>query len=85
MNEIQSTVSTIAKMLGMEKVNWPAAMKACRIAMKNGFTQDDFVKATQAMQQGDQKYWSIYSVFSKTDYWLAQLEPAKPEALKGVW
>jgi len=85
MNEIQSTVSTIAKMLGMEKVNWPRAMKACKIAMESGFTQDDIIKATQAMQQGDQKYWSIYSVFAKTDYWLAQLEPAKPEALKGVW
>lgn len=83
MNKYQSAVSTVQKMLGLEKISWSGATKACKQAMDDGFTLDDFVTATRNMMESDRKYWSLYSVFQKTDYWLS----AKPEpkAPKGVW
>lgn len=83
MNKYQSVVSTIAKMLELEKVNWPRVVKVCKEAMDNGFTPDDFIKATEAMKKGDKTYWSIYSVFQKTDYWLSKNETQ--DIFKGVW
>lgn len=81
MNQYQSAVSTVQKMLGVKKVNWSRAVKECKEAMEVGFTLDDFVVATRNMMNSDPKFWSLYSVFQKTDYWLG-LEPELP---KGVW
>lgn len=83
MNKYQSAVSTVQKMLGLEKVSWSRAVKVCKQAMDDGFTLDDFVTATQNMMESERKYWSLYSVFQKTDYWLAKKSEPKPP--KGVW
>lgn len=83
LNKYQSAVSTVQKMLGVEKVSWSRATKVCKQAMEDGFTLDDFITATENMMAGDKKYWSLYSVFNKTDYWLAAKK--EPQTLKGVW
>lgn len=83
MNKYQSAVSTVQKMLGLEKVSWSRAVKVCKQAMEDGFTLDDFVTATQNMMESERKYWSLYSVFQKTDYWLAK--KPEPKTPKGVW
>ena len=83
LNKYQSAVSTVAKMLGVDKVSWARATKVCKTAMDDGFTLDDFVTATQNMMETDSKYWSLYSVFQKTDYWLSAKQ--KPQTPKGVW
>lgn len=85
LNKYQSAVTTVQKMLGIEKVSWSRATKVCKQAMDDGFTLDDFVVATQNMMQAERKYWSLYSVFQKTDYWLGAKREPEPKALKGVW
>ena len=83
MNKYQSAVSMVQKMLNLEKVSWSRAVKVCKTAMDDGFTLDDFVTATENMKKADRKYWSLYSVFQKTDYWLTANQ--EPEKVKGVW
>lgn len=83
LNKYQSAVTTVQKMLGIEKVSWARATKVCKQAMDDGFTLDDFVTATENMMAADKKYWSLYSVFNKTDYWLGA--KPKPQVPKGVW
>lgn len=70
-------------MLGIEKPNWARATKVCKDALANGYTLEDFVQATEEMKKGDKKYWSIYSVFTKTDYWVGKSKQVNK--LKGVW
>ena len=75
-------VQRVANILGVEKVSWSRAMKACAQCISDGFTEDDIIEAALNMKEGDSKYWSIYSVFMKTDYWMSQSKPKTP---KGVW
>ena len=83
MDKYRSAISTVAKMLNVERISWSRAVKECRQAMEDGFTLDDFVEATRNMKETDPKYWSMYSIFQKTDYWLG-VKP-KPQKPKGVW
>lgn len=82
--EIKTVVTTVAKILNIDKVSWARAIKACKQAMQDGFTLDDFIIATENMKEVDQKYWSIYSIFQKTDYWL-RMKPPKKVWRKGIW
>lgn len=79
----QSAITTVMKILDVEKVNWPAAVKACHQALEDGFTLDDFVMAAQAMMLSDPAYHSVLSVFVKTEYWLSQYKTSNVN--KGVW
>lgn len=79
---LQEVVQQVADALGTTKVMWPKACKLCKSAMASGFTLDDFLTAVKGMKAGDKKYWSIYSIFSKPDYWMQQ---APKEEKKGVW
>lgn len=76
-------VKQVAAELGLEKVMWSRAVKAAKECLENGFTVKDIMQATTNMKAGDKKYWSIYSIFNKPDYWMAQQEEKKE--LKGVW
>ena len=78
----KDAVLQVANILGVEKIAWSRAMKVCSQALKDGFTFDDFIEAARNMKSGDSQYWSIYSVFTKTDYWLSKSQPKTP---KGVW
>ena len=75
-------IQGVANILGVEKISWARAMKACRLCLEDGFTEEDIIEAALNMKESDSKYWSIYSVFMKTDYWMSQSKPKTP---KGVW
>lgn len=80
----QYNVSAIAKLMGLEKVSWSRAVKACKEAMKDGFDLDDFKLAATNMLKSPKKYHSLYSVFTKTDYWM-NIGDDKKETPKGAW
>lgn len=77
-----STISQVAKILGVTKTSWSRLNQCRKQALKDGFTDEDFIEAAKNMAKADKKYQSIYSVFIKTDYWLSKSEPEQP---KGVW
>lgn len=76
-------VADVASILGVEKLRWSAAIRLCKSAMEDGFTHEDLVQAAQGMKSADKQYWSIYSVFTKPDYWMAKA--TQEEEKKGVW
>ena len=78
----KSITQQVASELGVEKVMWPRAVKACKEALNCGFTLDDFLLAVRGMKTQDKKYWSIYSIFTKPDYWM---NLAPKEKQKGTW
>jgi hypothetical protein len=77
-----SAIKKVAQILGIEKAAWSRVCQCRKQALKDGFTDEDFVEAAKNMAKADKQYQSIYSVFLKTDYWLSKSEP---EAPKGVW
>ena len=79
----KETFSKVASILDVEKTNWASIARWYKIGKENGFTDEDFIQAAKNMAAGDKIYWSIYSVFQKTDYWLAKTP--EPEAPKGIW
>ena len=79
---VQAVTQRIATELGLEKVMWPRANKACKQCLDAGFTLDDLLLAVAGMKAGDKKYWSIYSLFTKPDYWMSR---APKEEKKGTW
>lgn len=79
----KSIVADVAGILGIEKLRWSAAVRLCKSAMEDGFTHEDFVQAAQGMKGADRQYWSIYSIFTKPDYWMAKA--TQEEEKKGVW
>lgn len=79
----RSIVADVARTLGVEKLRWSAAMRLCKSAMEDGFTPDDFIQAAQGMKSADKQYWSIYSIFTKPDYWMSKA--TQEEEKKGVW
>lgn len=80
----RNIVQAVADILGVEKISWSRAVKACNQALKDGFEYDDFIQAANNMAKGDKRYHSIYSVFVKTDYWMG-LSNNEPSVPKGVW
>lgn len=76
-------VADVARVLGVEKLRWSAAVRLCKSAMEDGFTRDDLIQAANGMKAGDKKYWSVYSVFTKPDYWMTKA--TQEEEKKGVW
>lgn len=82
-NKYQTIVAEVASILGVEKLRWSAAIRLCKSAMEDGFTKEDFVQAAQGMKGADKQYQSIYSVFSKPDYWMSKA--TQEEETKGVW
>lgn len=81
----QHCVTVIAQLMGVKKFDWSRAVKHAKIALKNGFDLDDFKLAAKNNMAGDPQYFSLYSVFAKTDYWIRQTPVEKEEPLKGVW
>lgn len=84
LTKAQKDIGTVAHMLGMEKIPWSRVVKAYNIAVKDGYTREDFIKAAKAMQAGPKSYWSLISIFTKTDYWLTQSK-SDVTTKKGVW
>lgn len=78
----EPVVKQVAKILGIEKAVWSRVGQCRKQAINDGFTDEDFIKAAKNMAKAEKKYQSIYSVFLKTDYWLAKSEP---EQVKGAW
>ena len=76
-------IQRIANILEIQKVSWSRAMKACRTALEDGFTEEDLVEAAYNMRNSDKKYWSLYSVFLKADYWYSKKDES--EKPKGAW
>ena len=77
-----TAIAKVAEILGIEKAAWARVGQCRKQALKDGFTDDDFIEAAKNMAKAERKYQSIYSVFLKTDYWLSKSEPEQP---KGVW
>lgn len=75
-------IAQVARILGIERAAWSRVGQCRKQALKDGFTDEDFIEAARNMAKADKKYQSIYSVFMKTDYWLSKEEPQQP---KGVW
>lgn len=82
MQSRDTTISQVARILGVEKCAWSRLGQCRKQALKDGFTDEDFIQAAKNMAKVEKRYQSIYSVFLKTDYWLAKTEEEKP---KGVW
>lgn len=80
-NEI---VDYAAKELGLEKVMWARAIRNVKDAMKDGFTDEDFKQAVAGMKTRDKRYWSLYSLLTKPDYWMTKA-PTDDTTQKGVW
>lgn len=78
-------VQSIAELFGMEKVAWSRAIKACNQCLSDGFTADDILKAAVNMSRLDKKYWSIYSLFNKIDYWYNKAPDEKEDKNDGTW
>ena len=76
-------IESVAEILGVKQIAWSRAMKVCKECLDNGFTADDILIAAKNMTLADKKFWSLYSVFIKTDYWMTRME--KQEKPKGVW
>ena len=72
--DYKGIVSEVASILGLQKVAWGQAIKTCKQCIENGFTKDDIIAAANNMKAGDRRYYSIYSLFIKTDYWLNKTE-----------
>jgi len=77
-----NAIKEVAQILGIEKAVWSRVGQCRKRAMEDGFTDEDFIQAAKNMAKSDKKYHSIYSVFMKTDVWLAKTEEEKP---KGAW
>ena len=75
-------VQRVANILDIEKVAWSRAMQLCARCLGDGFTEEDIIQAAMNMKESDSRYWSIYSVFMKTDYWMSKSQTKAP---KGVW
>lgn len=82
-SDYRGIVAEVANILGIEKLRWSAAIKLCKEAIDDGFTREDFIQAAKGMAAGDRTFWSIYSVFSKPDYWMSKA--TQEEETKGVW
>lgn len=78
----ETAITTVARILNVKAANWKRVGKNRADALKNGFTDEDFIEAANNMAQADVRYQSIYSVFTRTDYWLNQKPKTQP---KGVW
>ena len=79
MAKVDSTISQVARILGIEKCSWSRVGQCRKQALKDGFTDEDFIEAARNMAKADKQYQSIYSVFIKTDYWLRKSEQEKPK------
>lgn len=82
MSTSREIVAKVANILEQNKVSWARAIQVCNQCLTDGFTEDDIIEAATNMRAGDRKYWSIYSVFIKTDYWMTQKSEQSP---KGIW
>lgn len=81
----KETFNRVASILGVEKANWASIAHWYKIGKENGFTDEDFIQAAKNMAAGDKIYWSIYSVFQKTDYWLAKEREPEAKPVEGNW
>ena len=79
----KTLIQEVANILEVDKINWPALIKLANQIVLSGFTREDILLAANNMKKGDRKFWSIYSVFNKPDYWMS-IYP-KEENKKGVW
>lgn len=79
------TAGEVAKILGIKKANWARVNQCQKQALESGFTHEDFIEAAKNMAAGDEKYYSIYSVFLKTDYWLAKEREPEAKPVEGNW
>ena len=80
---LKETVGEVCRILGVDKANWAVVTRHYKTAVKNGFSHDDFIEAAKNMAAGDPQYKSIYSVFTKTDFWMSR--GVEPETPKGIW
>lgn len=85
MSKFPSIIGEIASGLGTTKVSYSRLMKVYKQAVSDGFDDDDFRQALRGMQKSDKRYWSIYSLFMKTDYWMSQGKEEEQKFTKGVW
>lgn len=77
--DYKEIIGEVADILGLQKISWGPAIKTCKQCIENGFTKEDIITAANNMKAGDRKYYSMYSLFIKTDYWLSKEAPVAEE------